>query len=453
MLDVNHSDLEVKVLNAAIGKPSFARWALLCRLMSDGVYNAAECHDNDLPRRGWFHVCARYLAVVPERPDRNPRLAPHEFLISEIDAYCTVFRPVVRSFRHYLERVYPGFDSTTGAWSRAGKEDRVLNPFPFFLREYLPDDEDDGIVSLDLLFRPVEQDCGEVFQWSQDFFTVLARMTDDYDAELDCGEFAGNLDDDDLRLVVSSLNRDLKTGVSESELNTVAHMMVSSYKATIEMHQSILQRKGVGRFAQKDFDRSELFLSANIQPVLVVFQSYFLKEIERCGLRIQQYSSDVCDAISLSLNLRSAWQEFFKGLKQEFKGDPTIIEAESVALKLVDLYADKIASEGGGLHISAEKIAEVYNEFVRRLERVSPLVSMSDCGDPVMDKVENNRGAVNIQGCQNVQIVQDNGRAVQHVSDDKPFSCFAWTIKIIGGVITTVIAAGVIWLIKHCMSD
>lgn len=194
MRDVNYSDLEVKVLNAAIGNPSFARWALLCRLMSDGVYYAAECHDNDLPRRGWLHICARYLAVVPERPDRHPRLAPHEFLTSEIDAYCTVFRPVVRSLRHYLDRVYPAFDSTTGTWSRAGKEDRILNPFPFFLREYLPDEDDDGIVSLDLLFDPVEQDCGEVFQWSQEFFTVLARMTDDYNAELECGAFAGNLE-------------------------------------------------------------------------------------------------------------------------------------------------------------------------------------------------------------------------------------------------------------------
>lgn len=183
-----------------------------------------------------------------------------------------------------------------------------LNPFPFFLSEYLPDDEDDGVVSLDLLFDPIEEDCGEVFQWSQEFFSVLARMTDDYDAELECGGFAGNLDDDDLRLIVLSSNRPPATVVSESELN-------------------------------------------------------------------------------------------------------------------------------------------------RRLENVSALVSTSDCGDHVLDKVESRGGSVKIHGCQNVQLVQDNGRAVQHVLVDKSFSCFAWTMTIIGGVISAVISAGVIWLVRHYMSD
>lgn len=201
---MKYSDIEKKVLKTALGQNTFKRWSTLCSLMSEGICLAAEDYDRDLPKRGWFHVCAWYLSIIPDRPKRDRLLAPHEFWAREIDDYCNVFRPIVRSFRRYMENLYPGFDYKSGKWSLAGVEDRSENPFPFFICENLQDDEDDAVVTLDMLFEIVPEDCGEIFHWSGMFCGQLARVTDDYDAELECGEFAGNVDEDALREIVAS---------------------------------------------------------------------------------------------------------------------------------------------------------------------------------------------------------------------------------------------------------
>ena len=374
----SYKELEKQVLGTVCMAPTFDRWATLCKLMSDGVYLALEMYDQDLPTRGWLHICARYLAIVPRRINRDGRLAPNEFLSDEIDAYCRVFRPVVRSLRHYMDTIYPKFNSITGTWSRAGREEKNDNPFPFFISDYLNQDEDDDIVTLDLLFEVVPEDCGDVFRWNPEFNKVLARITDDYDAELEFCDFAGNVDEDEIKEIVKDLNESKKGDVSEEELDRVARMMVVSYEATKEMHQSIIWNKGVGRFASSDFDRSSLFHSSRIQAVLVIFQPYFLKEIERCGLKIQQYRTSICDAIGLAIQLQFEWKSFFRKLKKQFRGNSIIVEAESAALKLLEGYVSKILSEGGSLHIGTDEIDADYTCFVEKFEKIAIVVAKWD---------------------------------------------------------------------------
>lgn len=168
------------------------------------------------------------------------------------------------------------------------------------------------------------------------------------------------------------------SAVDDRELDRVAHIMVASYDATLEMHQSILENHGIGRYASDSFDRSDLFQEVNIQAALKIFQPDFIKEIERCGLRIQQYESEICNAIELALKVKDAWQLFFKKLKSEFKGAIQIIEAEAVALRLVEDYSWKICSEGGSLHVSAKVINDEYAEFVQKLISVAAFVSQYD---------------------------------------------------------------------------
>ena len=158
-----YSEIEKQVLRTVIKKPDFARWASLCSLMSDGIYIASEIHDRDLPKRGWLHICARYLAIVPRRENRDKRLAPNEFFSKETTPYCDVFRPVVRSLRYYLETIYPNFNSRTGKWSRAGKEDKCDNPFPFFISDYLVSDEVKTMILLhSVLYLSLSQKIAEM---------------------------------------------------------------------------------------------------------------------------------------------------------------------------------------------------------------------------------------------------------------------------------------------------
>lgn len=159
--------------------------------------------------------------------------------------------------------------------------------------------------------------------------------------------------------------------VGQDELDTVARIMTASFQATLEMHQSVLKNKGVGQFVNNEFDRSDLFQEANIQSVLKVFQSDFIQEIERCGLKIQRYNSDICNAIDLASKVQEAWKTFFKKLKRQTSGARAVVEAEAAALKLVGHYFFKICSEGGSLHVQAKTIKQEYLLFVEKLREVA----------------------------------------------------------------------------------
>lgn len=169
--------------------------------------------------------------------------------------------------------------------------------------------------------------------------------------------------------------------VDQDELDRVAHIMVESFKATKDMHKSVLENNGVGQFESDDFDRSDLFHVANIQPVLKVFQSDFIQEIERCGLKIQRYNSDICNAIDLAFKVQEAWKTFFKKLKRRTSGARAVVEAEAAALKLVGHYFFKICSEGGSLHVQAAIIEKEYQEFVEKLSEVA--LYFASIGDPI----------------------------------------------------------------------
>lgn len=465
MEQTQYSEIEKQVLKTVLEKPDFARWKSLCSLMCDGVYIASEIHDRDLPTRGWLHICARYLGIVPRRDNRDSSLAPNEFLAKEIGSYCELFRPVVRSLQHYMEIIYPHFDSKTGRWSRAGEEDKSLNPFPFFLSDYIylegdnDEDNDDGEVALSLLFKTIPKFCEGVFEWNPSFFEILARVTDDYDAELECGAFAGNMDDNDIKNIVDYLRESSKEEVSERELDTVAHMMITSYAATLEFHQSVLENEGKGRFATEDFDRSSLFHPTLIQHVLVVFQPHFIKEIERCGLRIQQYQTSICDAITLAHKVQAAWQSFFRELKRQFNGNPAIVSAESVALSLVNHYAMKVSSEGGGVHVSAETICGEYVDFLKKFERISEVVAQRDYAEQssskemanIKDSIMGNAGSsvnnINIQHCHTVQVNNDGSKGVQTAQNESKSSAIRWIIGVAGSIIAAVVA-GII--LEYC---
>ena len=450
-----YTEIEKKVLRTVLEKPNFARWASLCSLMSDGVYAAAEAHDRDLPKRGWLHICARYLAIVPKRENRDKRLAPNEFYSKETSPYCDMFRPVVRSLRHYLETIYPNFDSRTGKWSRAGKEDKVENPFPFFIDYYLNpgDDEDDDVVTFSTLFEPIPEDCGDILRWTPEFNERLELMTDDYDAELEFGDFAGNVDENGIKEIVKYIDEPEEEVVSAEELDRVARIMVHSYETTQEMHQSILRNRGVGRFACDDFDRSALFHLSRIQPVVVVFQPHFIKEIERCGQKIQQYHNSICNAIDIASKVQTAWQNFFTELKRQFNGDENVVSAEAVALRLTEHYFMKIASEGGGLHVPAETISAEYEAFVEQLERLARIVAQYDYAGKreeqgrVEMRTTNDTSIVQIKGCGNVQVLNDNSRVVQFSGSVSKNSKTTWLWSIVGTVIAAIITFFLKWLL------
>ena len=449
-----YTEIEKKVLRTVLKKPDFARWASLCSLMSDGVYVASEIHDRDLPKRGWLHICARYLAIVPKRENRDKRLAPNEFYSKETSPYCDVFRPVVRSLRHYLETIYPNFDSRTGKWSRAGKEDKVENPFPFFIDYYLNpgDDEDDDVVTFSTLFEPIPEDCGDILRWTPEFNERLELMTDDYDAELEFGDFAGNVDEKEIEEIVKWLEKSGMEDVTQDELDIIAHMMVDSYNATIELHQSILLNRGKGRYAGDNFDRSSLFHPSCIQSVLCVFQHKFISEIERAGLKIQQYRSPICSAIEVANNVQIAWQSFFRELKRLFNGNPVIVAAESAGLSLVEHYASKISSEGGELHVPASVINNEYVAFVEKFEKVASVVAERDyagvkmqgeCSkkkeiDMAMAKADVTQ--VNIQNCQNVQLNSKHSSGVQKSCGKSKIGIVGWIMTVLGSVVAALVA-------------
>lgn len=172
--------------------------------------------------------------------------------------------------------------------------------------------------------------------------------------------------------------RDGQFDVTDEELDRIARIMVISFEATKEMHQSILENKGTGRYACNDFDRSDLFHEANIEPALKVFQPMFIQEIERCGSRIQQYHSEICDVIGLATEVDNSWRSFFKSLKKQFRGVKAIIEAEAAILKLTENYLTKLCTEGGDLHISSETINSCYNTFVAKLPELAACISQED---------------------------------------------------------------------------
>ena len=433
------------MLRTVLKKPDFARWESLCSLMSDGIYAAAEAHDRDLPTRGWLHICARYLAIVPRREDRDKRLAPNEFFSRETDQYCKVFRPVVRSLRHYLETIYPNFNSRTGAWSRAGKEDKCENPFPFFIGEYLSDDDDDDVLTFGILFEPIPEDCGDVFRWTPWFNEMLERITDDYDADLEFGDFAGNVDEKEIREIVKYIDEPEMEVVSAEELDRVARIMVHSYEATKELHQSILENRGVGRFSCDGFDRSALFHLSRIQSALIVFQPHFVKEIERCGLKIQQYHNSICDAIDIAGKVQTAWQNFFKELKRQLNGDENVVSAEAIALRLTEHYFMKIASEGGGLRVPAEIINAEYDALVEQLERVATIVAKHDYASKNEDegsvdtRTANNSNVVKIKNYGNVQVLNGNSCGFQSSSSVRKSGKKPWLWSIVGTVVAAII--------------
>lgn len=371
-------EVEKRVLRTVIEKLTFDRWASLCAIMSDGLYIAAERYDRDLPTRGWLHICARCLALIPERENRDRRLAANEFFDNEVEHYCEVYRPVIQSLRHYMHKVYPKFDPKTGKWGRAGKENRDENPFPFVIGEYLSEDEEDDVLAMMILFDIVPDDNGEVFCWTPIFNEELARVTDDYDAELECGEFAGNVDEEELKEIVEYMENQDKGEVSHSELDTLANIMVSAYNATIEMHRSILENRGFGRFASEDFDRSSLFHQSFIQPALALFQPHILSTIERCGVKVQQYRTPTCDMLDIAQKVKVAWCDFFRQLKRQFNGNARIVDAESAASRMVEHYYMKIASEGGGLHISASTVEDDYKVFIGKFEQIAIVVAQND---------------------------------------------------------------------------
>lgn len=455
MEQTQYTKIEKNVLKTVLGQPDFTRWAALCSLMSDGIYVAAETHDRDLPTRGWLHICARYLAIVPRRENRDKRLAPNEFFSKETSPYCDVFRPVVRSLRHYMEAIYPNFNPRTGKWSRAGKEDECDNPFPFFISEYLAadEDEDDGVVTFCILFEPIPEDCGDILRWAPEFNERLARITDDYDADLEFGDFAGNVDENGIKEIVKHIDEPEEEVVSAEELDRVAQIMVHSYETTQEMHQSILRNRGVGRFACDDFDRSALFHLNRIQPVVVVFQPHFIKEIERCGQKIQQYHNSICNAIDIASKVQAAWQNFFKELKRQFNGDENVVSAEAVALRLTEHYFMKIASEGGGLHVPAETISAEYEAFVEQLERLARIVAQYDYAGKreaqgrVEMRTTNDTSIVQIKDCGNVQVLNDNSRAVPSSGSESKNSKTTWLWSIVGTVIASIITFLLKWLL------
>lgn len=445
-----YTEIEKHVLNTVLMEPTFERWASLCSLMSEGIYAAAEHHDKNLPRCGWLHICARYLAIVPKRENRDRGLAPNEFFGNEVDSYCKVFKPVIRSLRHYIQTTYPNFDPKTGKWSRAGKEDEDENPFPFFISGYLSQEADDDILTFDILFEIIPEDCGDVVRWDLMFHKNIARITDDYDAELECGEFAGDVGEDEIREIVAYMGEAEKGAVSQSELDILAHMLVTSYEATKEMHESILEDRGVGRFTSDDFDRSSLFHASIIQPALVVFQPHFIKEIERCGIKIQQYRTSICDMIALTNDVKEAWRTFFRELKRQFHGNAAVVDAESAGLRLVEHYALKVGSEGGSLHVPAEEINSEYVAFVEKLEQVAKVVAQNDYARKIEKKgvqdVQNSNDKRNyhFNGCGTVQIISDQSSGVQATGSVSKSGKKNWIWSTIG----TVIAALIIALIK-----
>ena len=282
---------------------------------------------------------------------------------------------------------------------------------------------------------------------------TLAKITDDYDAELEFGDFAGNVDENEIKEIVKYIDESETEAVSTEELDRVARMMVHSYEMTKEMHQSILENRGVGRFACDDFDRSALFHLSRIQPVLVVFQPHFIKEIERCGIKIQQYHNSICNAIDITSKVQAAWQNFFKELKRQLNGDENVVAAESAALNLTEHYFMKIASEGGGMHVPAETINAAYDAFAERLECVAKIVAQYDYADVKEEEGSpgirkgNDSNVVQINGCRNVQVVNGSSRGVQTSGRVSKNSTKKLLWSIVGTVLATIITFFLKWLL------
>ena len=203
-------EIEESILREVLKRPTIERWRNLCAIMADGVSIATNEIDRDIAKRGWLCLGAMHLRTLPLWTGKRRHSPLHEYSIYEIDGVINAFKPLAKSFMYYLEQVYPGFDYGTGRWSRAGQEDKIENPLPFFLHSCFFNEEDLVCSCIDCLFTVQEDDSvkeGMVYRLTMDFFRELTMITDDSDAELWIpGEFAGNIEIGEIRQTVAEID-------------------------------------------------------------------------------------------------------------------------------------------------------------------------------------------------------------------------------------------------------